>query len=67
MATHGWKPPEKRVKAPKGTKTVQISWEEFYNLNLTIVFRKWEAVELLVKRGKKVIYRLPNGTYGVGK
>ena len=67
MATSGWKPPKERLKAPKGTKIVHITWAEFHKLDLTIMFTKWEADELLVKRGKKMIFRLPNGTYGVKK
>jgi hypothetical protein len=50
-------------------KATQISWDDVDKLiargQITIVYRKWQAEELRLKRGKRSIYQLPNRTYGV--
>jgi len=67
MSTSNWKPIEERIKAPKGTKTVNIDWNEFNKIDTKTFFTKWQAAEYVATHNKKVIYRLPNGTYAVNK
>lgn len=62
-----WKSPEDRIKAPKGTKTIPITWNEYEKMDVIIYFRKWEAAEHIAKKGTGTIFSLPNGTYCVLK
>jgi hypothetical protein len=64
-----WKPIGERVKAPKGTKVVDISWEEFSQnqSDLVTFFRKWPAAEYVGTKGSGDIFRLPNNTYATRK
>ena len=55
MSISGWKSEEDRIKAPKGTRTVPITWIEFEKLDAKTFFNKWEAVEYLVKNNKRVV------------